>query len=939
MATYYVATNGNNGNAGSLAAPWATLQYAANQLSAGDTLNIRGGTYSAGFQIETNGSSGSEITIQAYQSETPIIDGGWDGVTFPFTPETWGQRYAALVDVRGDYVVIDGITARNQAGRGMQMFYADHSQIVNCTVRTTFNTGIEVNTCTNCLVEDTEVDHASQQRKWRTQTVNGVYVDNHPNVLPMVFCQNCTVRGCLVHDSGGEGIDIFRSTACTVEENICYNCDGLCYYLNWAGDGSIVRNNIGFYTADFVGLWEPVKTGLILRDEHQSATKQRWGPTRNAQIYNNLIISPTQALWITSYAGMDTNTIAHNTFIATGSGYAAKVFTPKDDIPTAWQSSIIENNVFVGPDSIAAHNGITWRYNNWDHTPNARARGAGDIYTDPALVDDNAAISNAAAFDRANYHLTASSPGIGEAVSSSYTTDFYGVTRADPDMGFQEYTPSGAPVAVITVPSNPATVGVEQTLSGAGSTGAPTSYAWEIDDVAVGSSSIYAWTPATQKTYKIELTVTNGYGSNTKTIYVYAANAPAGGSGDPVAALLTGAVPGSTGSDGGVDHTDLGTATGGLLMLVSGATTAGTPFADAMIGIGGTDGTNHRAVATAADDNNASDFSGKESQTATGYLVSPQHTMIVDGDAALTDSDTVTTTWNTISAGKLYAQLRIAATNAAVGDFVPGGAAVNVGFQPDIVFFWMAGNAADFAGTGTASGNASFGWITADGSRSLMWRTVSGSAAGNPYAMHSETYVAGYITNTLADGVTATLSATGFSHASTGSMTGKVAYMAIKLDGLSTQIIDIATETSTGTKSYAADFEAGAAVMLGSLATAIDTLANDATASVFSVGFWDGTNARAVAISDEDAADPTNTASHVANELLLVPADDGTALIDAAVDSVSASAFVLDYTATDTGTARKAALLLIEAPAAAPAVSYSDYFQTGLQAGALAGMP
>ena len=51
--TYYVApssSGGSDSNAGTLAAPFETLQYAINQLSAGDTLYIRAGTHKP-FQL------------------------------------------------------------------------------------------------------------------------------------------------------------------------------------------------------------------------------------------------------------------------------------------------------------------------------------------------------------------------------------------------------------------------------------------------------------------------------------------------------------------------------------------------------------------------------------------------------------------------------------------------------------------------------------------------------------------------------------------------------------------------------------------------------------------------------------------------------------------------------------------------------------------------
>ena len=44
-AEYFVATNGSDAADGSFGAPFATVQHAVDQLSGGDTLYLRGGTY------------------------------------------------------------------------------------------------------------------------------------------------------------------------------------------------------------------------------------------------------------------------------------------------------------------------------------------------------------------------------------------------------------------------------------------------------------------------------------------------------------------------------------------------------------------------------------------------------------------------------------------------------------------------------------------------------------------------------------------------------------------------------------------------------------------------------------------------------------------------------------------------------------------------------
>ena len=74
QTTYYVAPSalgGSNSNAGtSLAAPFETLTHAIDQLTAGDILYIREGTYRETITIDEDGSSGNLITIQNYNEST-----------------------------------------------------------------------------------------------------------------------------------------------------------------------------------------------------------------------------------------------------------------------------------------------------------------------------------------------------------------------------------------------------------------------------------------------------------------------------------------------------------------------------------------------------------------------------------------------------------------------------------------------------------------------------------------------------------------------------------------------------------------------------------------------------------------------------------------------------------------------------------------------------
>jgi parallel beta-helix repeat protein len=74
---YYVAPTGSDTNAGSMAAPFASIQKAGSVASAGDTVWLRAGTYynTAQITISKSGQSDtSNIKFWAYANEIPILD-------------------------------------------------------------------------------------------------------------------------------------------------------------------------------------------------------------------------------------------------------------------------------------------------------------------------------------------------------------------------------------------------------------------------------------------------------------------------------------------------------------------------------------------------------------------------------------------------------------------------------------------------------------------------------------------------------------------------------------------------------------------------------------------------------------------------------------------------------------------------------------------------
>lgn len=157
-STYYVATNGNDSRtktqAQNILTPWATLEYGCSQLVAGDTLFIRGGTYTITSMIDvanTDGTAENPIVVINYQDEIPVMDcdglyrlpGMWirdvsywkfEGFTICNAEQDGGTSpvYGILVG-RCDHLYFDEITIYNIGGSGFRTEQnSDQIFVTNC---------------------------------------------------------------------------------------------------------------------------------------------------------------------------------------------------------------------------------------------------------------------------------------------------------------------------------------------------------------------------------------------------------------------------------------------------------------------------------------------------------------------------------------------------------------------------------------------------------------------------------------------------------------------------------------------------------------------------------------------------------------------------------------------------------------------------------------
>lgn len=110
---YYVATNGNNANAGTAAAPWLTVQYSVDQLSPGDILHVAAGVYNEKITLNVSGTSSQPILIEG-NGISSTLDG--TGLT---------AQTAMIAIVNQSYITISLLEIRNNVMNDAQGVLVD----------------------------------------------------------------------------------------------------------------------------------------------------------------------------------------------------------------------------------------------------------------------------------------------------------------------------------------------------------------------------------------------------------------------------------------------------------------------------------------------------------------------------------------------------------------------------------------------------------------------------------------------------------------------------------------------------------------------------------------------------------------------------------------------------------------------------------------------
>ena len=390
-ATYHVAPGGSDSSPGTLAAPFATVQHAADLVLPGDTVLVRAGTYRQVVTVTRSGTAGAEIVFAAYPGERPVLDG--DGL---LASEWLGGVVHVL---NAAHVHVRGLTVTN-AGPGIQAagFLVEDSQHVTLEENVsddTTSSGIGVWGCEDVTLEGNEVIRACHGGSQEQVSVGGT--------------RGFRVVGNRVHDAGGT-------------EN---GGEGIC--LKDGSSDGVARGN---------SVWnQPMKFGIYVDawDKHThdievdgnvvhgcidgiGLASEMGGLLERVRVTNNLCYrNSLRGLTVGDYGGvanhpMNDLQIVNNTFAGNGtSGWGGGIAVDSREA----RNVVVRNNVVSGHPSfgILVSTGLPAGAVAVDHNlidafvgtvEEGETRGSDAVEASPRFVDAGAD----------DYHLAAASPAI-----------------------------------------------------------------------------------------------------------------------------------------------------------------------------------------------------------------------------------------------------------------------------------------------------------------------------------------------------------------------------------------------------------------------------------------------------------------------------------------------------------------------------------------------
>jgi parallel beta-helix repeat protein len=404
LATFYVATNGNDNNNGAGTTPWATLQHAVDNINAGDTIVVRAGTY-AGFRIEESGTATGYKTIKSAVNAKVVINAPGSE-----------NRHNSNIEVENfdetvGYWRIRGLEVTNAPLAGIDLRDADFIQVMDCYVHDNTRWGIFTGFADNIVITRNTVTGSKVE--------HGIYMSNsgdNASITDNIVANNyeCGIQFNADISQGGDGI----MSNNLIARNIVYG--------NGAGGGSALNFDGLVNSRVVANLLYNNKAGGIVLYRGDAAV----GSSGNL-VVNNTIDMPATARWAVNINTNSINNQLYNNIIIQNHPTRG-VISIDASSRTGFKS---DYNLFIGPRfSLDGQNTTTtlaqWRTSTGQDSHSFTAASADALFANYTARD---------------YRLKAGSPAIDKGRNiQPVGTDIRGKPRkigVNVDIGAYEYDP------------------------------------------------------------------------------------------------------------------------------------------------------------------------------------------------------------------------------------------------------------------------------------------------------------------------------------------------------------------------------------------------------------------------------------------------------------------------------------------------------------------
>ena len=285
-----VSPAGHDGNPGSEALPWRTIQKAAGAARPGDRVVVLKGLYEERVTFNVSGREGLPILFEAI---------GEVVVRGPASLRHW----EAVLEIRQkSHLVLKGFKVQDSNWFGIGIHGSQHITVTGCSTANTQASGIYVRDSSDIIVEGNDVASACLYEGDR---------GGSQECISIASVKRFRVSDNRVHDTkgkkhGGEGIDAKESSQDgVIEGNRVWNLERLGIYVDsWNGlaKGIVVRRNIVHDCSSGIAVSSEdggtvedlrIENNLVYRNRGMGIVVSSWeknGPKRNIAIVGNTVV-------------------------------------------------------------------------------------------------------------------------------------------------------------------------------------------------------------------------------------------------------------------------------------------------------------------------------------------------------------------------------------------------------------------------------------------------------------------------------------------------------------------------------------------------------------------------------------------------------------------------------------------------------------------------